>query len=422
MYIIVILFAVFLIGIPICYSLGIVSTLGLFLVNMDLIVVAQRIYTGVDSITLISIPMFVLSGNLMVKGGMSKRLVDFSDKLIGHFPSGLAMVTILAGVFFAMITGSGIASTAAIGGIMIPIMVKQGYNPEFCGPLVATAGSIGPIIPPSITLLLYGVVAGVSISKLFVGGFLPGILMALSLMVYSYIVGKKRNYIGREKRATIQEIIKSAKDGILALIMPIIIIGGIMSGIFTATESGAIAVFYSLVVGCFIYRELKFKDIFDVFVDSAIATAMTIIIVAFASLFSWLITLNQIPQTLTSFLSENIHSKFMMLVIINIVLLIAGTFLDAISNVVLFAPLFIPLAIEFDIDLVHFGLIMAVNLSIGMCTPPVGVCMFVGNSIAGISMKQSLKDLLPMCVMLIIVLILVTYFPSITLLLPDLFG
>ena len=396
--------------------------LGLFLADMDLIVVAQRIYTGVDSITLISIPMFVLSGNLMVKGGMSKRLVDFSDKLIGHFPSGLAMVTILAGVFFAMITGSGIASAAAIGGIMIPIMVKQGYDPEFCGPLVATAGSIGPIIPPSITLLLYGVVAEISISKLFIGGFLPGILMALSLMVYSYIVGKKRNYIGREKRATIQEVIKSAKYGILALIMPIIIIGGIMSGIFTATESGAIAVFYSLVVGCFIYRELKFKDIFDVFVDSAIGTAMTIIIVAFASLFSWLITLNQIPQTLTLFLSENIHSKFIMLVIINIVLLIAGTFLDAISNVVLFAPLFIPLAIEYGIDLVHFGLIMAVNLSIGMCTPPVGVCMFVGNSIAGITMKQSLKDLIPMCVMLIIVLILITYFPSITMILPNLFG
>ena len=247
---IALLFVLFLVGIPICFSLGLVSVFGIVEGGFPLTVVIQRLFTGAYSTSLFAIPLFILVGGMMVQGGISKRIVDFADALIGHLPSGLALVSILACMFFAAITGSAIAATAAIGGIMIPIMEKKGYENTFSAPLIACGGSIGPIIPPSIPLLLYGTMAGVSVGKLFIGGFVPGIVMGVGLMIYSVIVGKKRHYGGRETRATAKEIFKSGKDAVLALIMPIIIIGGILSGIFTATESGAIACAYALILAC----------------------------------------------------------------------------------------------------------------------------------------------------------------------------
>ena len=241
MVIILCLFAAFFIGVPICFALGIVSLGSLIHSGMPLIVVIQRMFTGGDSIALIAIPLFMLAGELMFRGGMSKRLVDFADTLLGHFPSGLAMVSILACMFFAAITGSAIAATAAIGGIMIPLMKERGYDYTFSAPLLACGGSIGPIIPPSIPLLVYGVLASVSVADLFVGGIVPGILMGLGLMIYSYIVGKKRGYLGRETRATLREVVHSAGSALLALLMPIIILGGIMSGFFSPTEAAAVA-------------------------------------------------------------------------------------------------------------------------------------------------------------------------------------
>lgn len=256
---IVLLFILFLIGIPICFSLGLVSVFGMVQGATPMIVVIQRLFTGADSTALIAIPLFILAGGLMVQGGISNRIVSFADALIGHFPSGLALVSILACMFFAAITGSAIAATAAIGGIMIPIMREKNYEDTFSAPLIACGGSIGPIIPPSIPLLLYGTMANVSVGKLFIGGFIPGIIMGVGLMFYSYMVGKKRRYVGREKRASREEILKTGKDALLALIMPIIIIGGILSGIFTATESGAIACAYAIIIGGFVYKELKWK-------------------------------------------------------------------------------------------------------------------------------------------------------------------
>lgn len=418
---ILLLFLVFLVGVPISFSLGLVS-LGQILANgLPPMIVIQRMFTGADSIALIAIPLFILAGELMFQGGMSKRLVNFADALIGHFPSGLAMVSILACMFFAAITGSAIAATAAIGGIMIPLMVERGYEKEFCAPLLACSGSIGPIIPPSIPLLIYGVLANVSVAKLFIGGFVPGIIMGIALMIYSYIVGKKRNYKGRSEKAPNSEIISTAKDAFLALLMPIIIIGGIMSGKFTATESGAIAVFYALVVGAFVYRELKFENMYSVLVNCAKSTGQVLIVVAFASLFTWVITVDQIPQQVGAFLAANISNKFMMLLVINIILLIAGTFIDTTSAIVIFAPLFIPLVSALGIDLIHFGLIMAVNLTIGMCTPPLGVCLFVSGAIAKVSLKEQMRDLGPMLIVLIIVLLMVTYIPQTVLFLPNLF-
>ncbi|MBP1924333.1 C4-dicarboxylate transporter DctM subunit [Sedimentibacter acidaminivorans] len=414
------LFLAFIIGTPIAFSLGLVSLGGVVISGFPPMVVIQRMFTGADSIALIAIPLFMFAGELMFQGGMSKRLVNFADTLIGHFPSGLAMVSILACMFFAAITGSAIAATAAIGGIMIPLMKEKGYENTFSAPLLACGGSIGPIIPPSIPLLLYGVMANVSVGKLFIGGFVPGVLMGLGLMIYSYYVGKKRNYKGRETKAPTGEILKSAKDAFLALLMPVIIIGGIMSGKFTATESGAIAVFYAIVVGMFVYRELKLENMFQVLVNCAKSTGQVLIVVAFASLFTWIITVNQIPQQISAYLSSAISSKIMLLLVINIILLIAGTFIDTTSALVIFAPLFIPLVTAFDVDLIHFGLIMAVNLTIGMCTPPLGVCLFVSGSIAKVSLKEQMRDLLPMVGILIAILLIITYIPQTVLFLPNL--
>ena len=417
---IVLLFILFLIGIPICFSLGLVSVFGMVQGATPMIVVIQRLFTGADSTALIAIPLFILAGGLMVQGGISNRIVSFADALIGHFPSGLALVSILACMFFAAITGSAIAATAAIGGIMIPIMREKNYEDTFSAPLIACGGSIGPIIPPSIPLLLYGTMANVSVGKLFIGGFIPGIIMGVGLMFYSYMVGKKRRYVGREKRASREEILKTGKDALLALIMPIIIIGGILSGIFTATESGAIACAYAIIIGGFVYKELKWKNMFSLLVDCAKSTGQVLVVVACASLFTLVITGAQVPQTVSALLSESIHSSVLLLLIINIILLIAGTFIDTTSALVIFTPLFLPLVQAMGIDLIHFGLVMAVNLTIGMCTPPLGVCLFVSGSIAKVSLKDQMRDLVPMLGVLLVVLMIITYIPQTVTFLPEL--
>lgn len=419
---IVLLFVLFLVGIPICFSLGLVSIFGMVQGATPMIVVIQRLFTGADSTALIAIPLFILAGGLMVQGGISNRIVSFADALIGHFPSGLALVSILACMFFAAITGSAIAATAAIGGIMIPIMREKNYEDTFSAPLIACGGSIGPIIPPSIPLLLYGTMANVSVGKLFIGGFIPGIIMGVGLMIYSYFVGKKRHYVGREKKASREEILRTGKDAVLALIMPIIIIGGILSGIFTATESGAIACAYAIIIGGLVYKELKLENMFRLFVDCAKSTGQVLVVVACASLFTWVITVAQVPQTVSALLSDSIHSRVILLLVINIILLIAGTFIDTTSALVIFTPLFLPLVQAMGIDLIHFGLVMAVNLTIGMCTPPLGVCLFVAGSIAKVSLKEQMKDLLPMLGVLLVVLLIITYIPQTVTFLPNLVG
>ena len=419
---IILLFVFFLIGIPICFSLGLVSVYGILNGGFPTMVVVQRLFTGADSTALIAIPLFILAGGLMVQGGISKRIVDFADALIGHFPSGLALVSILACMFFAAITGSAIAATAAIGGIMMPIMRDKGYEDTFSAPLIACGGSIGPIIPPSIPLLLYGTMANVSVGKLFIGGFIPGIIMGLGLMILSYFIGKKRHYVGRDHKAPLSEVLRTGKDAALALIMPLIIIGGIMSGVFTATESGAIACAYALIIGGVVYRELKPEKMFGLFVDCAKSTGQVLVVVAFASLFTWVITVAQVPQTVSQILSGSIHNKYMLLLVINIILLIAGTFIDTTSALVIFTPLFLPLVQAMGIDLIHFGLVMAVNLTIGMCTPPLGVDLFVASSIAKISLKDMMHDLIPMLLILLVVLAIITYIPWTVTFLPNLLG
>jgi C4-dicarboxylate transporter DctM subunit len=416
---IVALFGVFLLGIPISFSLGATSLVGLLGTGLPLELLAQRMIIGVNNFAFIAIPLFILAGNLMAMGGISKRILDFSDALVGHWSGGLGMVVVVASMIFAAVTGSAIAATAAIGALLINEMIAKKYSPEYSASLVATSGSIGPIIPPSIPLVVYGVIAGSSIAKLFIGGVIPGLLMGISLMLTNWIVSKKRGYIGRQKRATIREIGKGLKDAILALLMPIIIIGGIISGVFTPTESAAIAVAYSLLLGLVIYRELTWKKLKQAFIEAAVTSGVILTILMTASLFIWFLTVKMVPQSITENLMKFVHAKWQALLVVNIILLIAGTFIDTTSALIIFVPLFLPLVKSYGIDLIHFGVVVAVNLTIGMCTPPVGVCLFVSCGIANTTIRRILKDLMILLIPLLIVLILITYIPDLVTWLPN---
>ena len=417
MTIILCLFIAFFVGVPICFALGIVSIGSLIASGMPLIVTVQRMFTGGDSIALIAIPLFMLSGELMFRGGMSKRLVDFADTLLGHFPSGLAMVSILACMFFAAITGSAIAATAAIGGIMIPLMKERGYEYTFSAPLLACGGSIGPIIPPSIPLLVYGVLASVSVADLYVGGVIPGILMGIGLMIYSYFVGKKRGYMGRETRASFREVVKSAVNALLALFMPVIILGGIMSGKFSPTEAAAVSCVYTFIIGTFVYKEIRWKEFVDCMKDTVIIAGATSFIVGMSTSFAYVMTLEQVPETLSAFILGLSSNKIVVLLIMNVFLLIVGMFMDNISSCTILAPILLPVATALGVNPVHFGILMTMNLAVGFITPPYGVNLFVGSSVARIPFERVVKWIWPLIGTILVVLLLTTYVPQLSLLL-----
>lgn len=415
-WLIVLLFVLILLRVPIAFGLGFVSVLGIMLTNPDLLInVPRRLFSGVNNFTLVAVPLFVLAGEIMTRGGISKRLIDFSKTLVGPLPGGLAMVVVLASLFFSALTGTAIAAAAAIGGMMIPAMTKEGYDVRFSASLVATSATIGPIIPPSIVLILYGVIASVSIGDLFVAGIVPGLAMGLGLMIFSYFVGKKNNYRSSNRRATFKEIAVGAKDAILALIMPVIIIGGIVSGIFTATESGVIAVLYALIISLFVYRELKLKDLWPILMNTAKTSSTIIFLIGFASLFIWFLSFNQIPNQLIDLMGPVAQNPILLLLVINVILLIAGTFIDTISAVSIFTPLFLPMVLLAGIDPIHFGIVMAVNLTIGMVTPPLGVCLFVTASIAKIKVPKMFGYLFPQIAILIVILLIITYVPQVIL-------
>lgn len=412
-WLIVLLFILILCRVPIAFALSFVSFLGIMLTDPGLLInIPRKMFNGIDSFTLVAVPLFILAGELMTQGGISKRLIKFSQTLVGHLPGGLALVVVLASMFFSALTGTAIAAAAAIGGMMIPAMNKEGYDIRFSTSLVATSATIGPIIPPSIVLILYGVIASVSIGDLFIAGVIPGLLMGIGLMVYSYYVGKKHNYRSRAERASLKEIVAGAKDAILALLMPLIIIGGITSGVFTATESGVIAVLYAFIVGKFVYKELEFKALWNILLSTAKTTATIIFLIGNAALFIWFLSFNSIPNQIIDMLGGISQSPIMLLLIINVILLIAGTFIDTISAVSIFTPLFLPLVLAAGIDPIHFGIIMAVNLTIGMVTPPLGVCLFVTASIGKISVPKMFKFLVPQVIILIVILFIITYIPD----------
>lgn len=413
-FLIILLFVLILLRVPIAFAMALISIIGIASNNVDLLSnVPRSIFSGVNSFTLLAVPLFILAGEIMARGGISQRLINFSKLLVGRIPGGLALVVIISSVFFAALTGTAIAAAAAIGGMLIPTMLREGYDKGFTTSLIATASTIGPIIPPSIVLILYGVIASVSISDLFIAGFIPGILMAIGLIIYSIYVGKKNNYVIKDTEFTWKLFFKSLKDAILALMMPVIIIGGIISGIFTATESGVIAVFYALIVAIFIYKEIKLKDLWDIVKNTAVTATGILFLIGSAAIFIWYINYESIPTQLMNLMGFAAENPILLLLIINIILLIAGTFIDTISAVTIFTPLFAPMVIAAGVDPVHFGIILAVNLTIGMVTPPLGVCLFVVSSIAKQKVPVMFKHLFPQVGILIAVLILVTYLPQI---------
>ncbi len=413
------LFVLFLAGIPITFALGVAALLGLVLSGVPLLVVVQKLWTAVDTFPLVAVPLFILAGDIMSIGGITRRLVDFAQALVGHMTSGLAMVAVVGCMFFAAVSGSAIADAAAIGGILIPAMIANRYSPAFTASLVASAGTIGPIIPPSIPMVLYGVMTNTSIAKLFAGGAIPGVIMGLGLMAYSYQVGRRRGYQGRPTRATLGEIGRGFANALAAMAMPLIIIGGIISGVFTPTESGVIAVVYALVLGLLVYRELHWKDLPAIFCQSGLMTGKILFILGTASVFSWLLTVEGIPQQAATAISDLHLGRVGMLLVINVLLLFVGTFIDTISALVIFTPLLLPLAASVGVDPIHFGIIVSVNLTIGMITPPVGVCLFVTSGIARVSIRQMMRDLTPMIAVLVVVLLLITYWTGMVMWLPN---
>lgn len=415
-WLVILLFVLILCRVPIAFGLGFVSFLGIMLTDPGLLInVPRKIFNGIDSFSLVAVPLFILAGEIMSYGGISNRLIRFSQTLVGHLPGGLALVCVLASIFFSALTGTALAAAVAIGGMMIPAMTKEGYDIRFSTSLVASASTIGPVIPPSIIFILYGVMANVSIGDLFIAGVIPGILMGVGLMIYSYFIGKKYKYRSRTERASFIEILMGAKDATLALIMPILIIGGVVSGFFTATESGVIAVLYAFIIGKYVYKELKYKDLWNIFLQTAKSTATIIFLIGNAALFIWVLSFNNVPNQLVHLLGPISENPLLLLFVINIILLIAGTFIDTISAVSIFTPLFLPIVLASGVDPIHFGVLMTVNLTIGMVTPPLGVCLFATASIGQISVPKMFKFLFAQIAILLIVLLIVTYIPGIAL-------
>lgn len=405
-------------SVPIAISLGIASIaviLGMNLVPPSFMI--QTLFLSTDSFSMLAIPFFILAGDLMLQGGISNRLVNFARLLVGHVPGSMGLVTVLASMFFAALSGSGPATVAAIGGIMIPVMVKDKYDKAFSCTLAACAGSMGPIIPPSICFVMYGIAAGVSIGDLFTAGFIPGFLMALTLCIIVLIFSKVRGYGTVHPRASAKEILRGFKDAFLALLMPVIILGGIYSGFFSPTESAVIACDYALILGLFVYKEIRLRDLPAIIAKTALTCGSCLIMVATASCFGKVITLMGVPKMLADAIYSVSTNLYVILVLINILLFITGMFMETTAAILILAPLLLEIVRPLGMNPIHFGIMMVVNLVIGMCTPPVGCNLFIAARIGGIKLENMFKWLFPMVGALLIVVLLVTYIPQISLLL-----
>ncbi len=408
------------VGAPIGVGLSLSSAVVFyFVMDIPLVVVSQRMFTSVDSFSFLAVPFFMLAGAFMSAGGVTKRIVDFSMCLVGSMAGGLALVVSVAGMFFAALSGSSAATTAAIGASMIDEMEHRGYDRAFAAAVVASAGTVGIVIPPSITMVVYGAIANTSIADLFMGGFAPGILMGLSMCLVSWIIAKKNGLKG-EGVFSFARTARTFVECFWAIMMPVIILGGIYGGIFTPTEAAAVAAMYGALVGFFIYKELKLSDIPKVLMNAAVATTMIMFVVGGANIFGWILTSAQVPHQLAQAFTNFTQSPIVFLMLVNVLLLIIGTLVNASAAIVILTPILLPVALAMGIDPLFFGVLMVVNLAIGCITPPVGLDLFVVSSITGLSIDAVTKKVLPHLGILLVDLVILTYFPDIITFLPNL--
>jgi tripartite ATP-independent transporter DctM subunit len=418
----IVLLVLLLLNMPIAIAIGIAS-ITIIILNSDfsLMVVIQRMFSGTDSFHLMAVPLFMYAGLIMEKGGISRRLIDFANALVGWLPGGLAAVTIVSAMFFAGISGSAAADTAAVGALLIPAMKKSGYDGDFASAVQASGGSIGVIIPPSIPMIIFGFLTGASIGQLFAAGILPGIMVGLSLIAVSTLLSKKHGYKAAT-RFSWKSVWKSFVGALLPLGAPVIILGGILGGIFTATESAAVAVLYALTVGILIYRQITLSDLSAIFIEGSIIAAIVMFIISTASIFSWIAAIEDIPAQLAGSLLMLSDNPVVLLLLINLILLIAGTFVETTAALILLVPMIISMLPALNIDLVHLGVIVVTNLAIGMLTPPMGICLIVSGAISGEHIGAISRRIMPFLFVLIIDLLIITFYPPLTMLLAGLVG
>ncbi|MER2089601.1 MAG: TRAP transporter large permease [Sporosarcina sp.] len=415
-------FAVLLfLSVPIGISIGLATLITIFFTGtLPVEFLAKELVTSVDSFPLMAVPFFILAGEIMGKGGISERLFNVANAIVGNKTGGFAIATIITCMFFAAISGSGPATVAAIGGIMIPAMVRNGYDLKFATAIVASAGSIGVIIPPSIPMVIYGVVGNASIGDLFIAGIIPGILVGISMMVWAYYYSKKKGYRGMDEPTSVKKIGAAFWDAKWALLIPVIILGGIYGGFFTPTEAAVIAVVYGLFASMILYRELTIKDLPKVMVDSALTTATVLIIVGTATAFGRFLTIEQVPTKVAQALMKISDEPIIIIMLIMALLLVVGMFMDTLAAIIILTPILLPIAIQIGYDPIHFGILMVVNLAIGFITPPLGVNLFVASGISGLSLESLSRAVLPFIFAMLFTLMLITFIPQLSMFLVGL--
>ncbi|MDR1885156.1 MAG: TRAP transporter large permease [Synergistaceae bacterium] len=418
----VVLIAAMTAGIPIIWSLALASAVSIALnPALSFVIIPQRLFAGADSFSLLAVPAFILAGDIMTKGGLSKRLTTFADALVGWISGGISLVAIVACAFFAAISGSSVATTAAIGGLMHKEMVRREYPEDYSAAVQAIGGTLGIVIPPSIVFVIYGNVTGVSIAKLLMSGIVPGVIACLALCAYAYYMAKKHRF-PRGEGFSWKKLGLAAKDAIWALLMPVIILGGIYSSVFTPTESAVVSVFYGTLVCFFVYREITPADFWAILKSTGKTTANLMLLVATAQVFAYLVTYYNIPSAITDWFMSFVDNKYIFLLIVNFLLILAGMFLDNGSIILIMGPILAPIAAAFGVDPVHFGLIVVFILALGQCTPPFGTCMFVACGIAGRPVSRVARYLIPFILVEIACGLLYTYVPWISLWLPNVLG
>lgn len=422
--VLVIFLVLLLLGFPIAFVMGI-SGIAYFVFKGDLSLLSmipEKIFAGMDLFVIVSIPFFLLAGELMNRSGISDRLISFSNMIVGRLRGGLAQVVLLASLFFAGIAGTAIGAIAALGIIFIPAMEKQGYERRFSSAVTAAGSIVSPIIPPSIIIIIYGALMGVSIGGLFVAAIVPGVLIWLVSSLIVAFISKKRDYPKNEEKYTLKEYAVSFKDGILALLMPFIILAGILSGIFTPTEAAAAAVAYAFLIGAFVFRKLKWSDGPPILFSSMMNSAKLLFILATACILGWIFAMEHLPNHIADFLMSFSSNRYVILLLVNVLLLFIGTWLDVGAALILFAPILVPVMKSFGFDPIHFGIVMIINLNIGLFTPPVGTCLYVSCAVGNVSVEELIKEVWPFLVGNVVVLLLLSYIPDLVMALPRLFG